>query len=409
MTLVFCLLAAASTPPGTSPVRYPESIEEVLREYPSRDANEAALALEALVAPVGIDLVPGHDPSNRRPDDEAVRRFREAQAGIADYLDRELGREDDGVDPPPTEVARFLAEHRARLESIEGAILTGELPHWERRLERLHQAPVPRLLGVLYLQKWMLADVLAREAAGDTSGAVRGLEASWELQRSFDYDPLLIVNLVSLGVVRYQCGALRHVKVEPAPWIEKLDRLDLRGPMMDSLAYEGWLLTQLVADPRRTERTDLPGRIVAIAERPYVRACLENISARWLEALETASVVGLSCDADFSGLDADFRSSLSWWNRMAKTTLTPFGMLGRLARTELDVAFTKKILEIRIAKAAKGTWPVPVSSDDGPACCPGVKWTFETNDGAVSLGIDPEPDWAGQMGLLLPMKFRSGS
>src|SRR5205085_2545668 len=80
------------------------TLDEVPQHYPPRDTSNDATRLISLAAAAGIDLSP-----------PAVRGAPSRRPRLGDYLDKQLTRADEGLDPPPPELVKDLSEHEAAL------------------------------------------------------------------------------------------------------------------------------------------------------------------------------------------------------------------------------------------------------------------------------------------------------
>ena len=405
--LVASTVAAAPLPPPSLD-HYPDSLEEVLSLFPTVDANPTARDLEELTAEIGIDLAPKPFEPRRRPTREDARAFDALKGAIGEYLAAELERSDSGTGAPPEVLASFLSTHRTSLEGIRDRLLRGDPPQWERRLERLWEAPIPNLLGHITLHKLFVAAALERAAAHDREGALRYLDASWQLNRSLRDEPMLITQLIAVSATRLQAGALRRIPDPPASWLDRIREHDYRRSLTTALWLEGWVWKQtgkppdFAADNRSwTERT------LVAAGVPYFRWCLEDASERWRRHLERVAQVDSLCGPDLQALDRELLESTPWWNRISNSLYSNLaGSLSRVARLELDLELTAAILDLESRRREAGAWPASYPIETSSAC-PDARWRYALrDDGGFSLALDRKIEWAGeQMGVMLPTRY----
>ncbi len=125
--------------------------EELLDRHPSRETSASALALEQLAVRVGADLAPRMRETAERPSRESGRAFGEAVSELGDYLDAELRAPAAAVGPPPENGAGFLEAQAPGIAELREALLSGQRPDWELRIEETYRAPIPNSIVLLKL------------------------------------------------------------------------------------------------------------------------------------------------------------------------------------------------------------------------------------------------------------------
>lgn len=382
--------------------------DDVLARYPVREANASALELERLAASLGIDLVPRTAENRERPE-RGRTEFRDVKRELGTYLSDELERPSRRVEPPPPALAAFLDEHREEIEAIHRHLVDAEIPLWERRVDLLYAAPIPNLLGHIDLHKLLTADALARLHGGDREGALAGLEATWKLHRSLLEDPLLIEQLIAIAETRGALGLLRKIDSPPEPWRDRLFEDDFRERFLEALTFEGWVLAQVGESEHTVSRGQgLLDRTVETLAGPYVRYRLAVVSDRHRRQMEDFSRVRVLCDENLGRFGPSLEAPLPWWQRAIPDPLPDFtGSIERLARLEVDLEMTAKILEIEaMRRAGDEGWPERIPGIERSSVCPDDSWTYSRAPaGSVSLGFDRELSWSDGPGLELPTRF----
>jgi hypothetical protein len=141
-----------------------------------------------------------------------------------------------------------------------------------------------------------------------------------------------------------------------------------------------------------------------------VRMCSSNTSdilMRHVDRLETA---GPLCSLDLKALEGQLADEVPWWNRIAPWFFfNDASVLARLARLDLDLELTAKLLDLRESRRrAGGEWPVSPKSIGDSRACPQVRWIYEVgSDGEMSIALDREKTWPDQMGTILPNRWTS--
>jgi hypothetical protein len=375
------------------------SKEEILIRFPQREANEAALELERLVAGLGIDIAPRTDDVRDRPTKEAARRYKRIKPMVGNYHARQIEQPVRVALPPPEQLISFLEEHEERLSAIRRHLIEGEAPRWELWLDPRFPTPFPNLLGHVDLQKLLIADAMVRNGRGESDEAIATLEACWKLNGAIREDPYLITQLVAVAITRLQAGALRQIETVPEPWHARLSEHDFRESFFTAMLVESWYWTQ-IQDPQIFD--ERPGRMERLAwtfTRPYANYCFADISDDYRRRLLELSERGPSCDYHLSDSDASLDIPAPFWNPFGDLVRPSFdGVLDRLARLELDLELTGRVLQLESTQ-----WDEWVEQS---SACPRDSWRYEAGpDGSMSIAFSREISWPDQIGAILPTRF----
>lgn len=387
--------------------------EEIVERYPHRAANAAALRIEGLIAELGIDIATRIEEGRDRPTQKDRNRFSKVKFVMGTYLTTQLERSDRNVDPPPERLRAFLDAHRAGLDALTRQLVAGESPRWELRIEHPVGAPLPNLLGHIDMHKLFIADVLVNVYSGDDDRAVAGLEASWRLNQALRNDPILITQLVWIAGTRMQAGALRHFEHVDPVWRERLAEREFRASFLEAMRYEGWHWTQIGAPAAAMSYSRFTfsspwKRAVEIVAKPYVRWCLADTSEKFRRRLENLTTVEVFCDEDLAGRHADMNIPIPRWNLFGEQIVPSIAhAVDRVARLELDLEMTAKLLEADAARRANGgRWPLSLPGIEESSACPADRWIYNVApEGAMTLAFSREISWPGQTGAVLPTRF----
>jgi hypothetical protein len=386
--------------------------DEILERYPPAEANAAALELERLTAPLGIDTATRSYEGRPRPTPEQKQGFKQSVAGdMAAYRTKLLESPRRATAPPPASVAAFLEVHAEELAAVRTHLAHGGIPKWEMHLEYVAAAPIPNLLGHIDLQKLLITDALAKHAAGDRDRALEDLEASWRLSQSLDDAPILINQLIVIADARMLAGALRQIPDVPAVWRDRLSERDFRRSFTNALKYESWMWTQLDETSDFASLSRLASRLINSIGRPYVRYCLADVSDDFHERLLALDDVRAICDYDLSTWGADLNVPIPRWNAIGSIVIPNLrGALERLASLELDLELTVKLLELEAARRSNGgRWPASLPGGELSRACPVDRWVYEaTPDGGMSLAFSRDIAWPDLKGHKLPARFSAG-
>jgi hypothetical protein len=407
VTLAAGSIAAAEPSPDLSAVAYPSSSEALLAEFPTVEANEPALELEALAAKLGIDLAPRSAKGRARTEPDAKKAWDAVRKDLESYVAGETGSADLDVRIPPLAVDRYLTAHRDTLDAVRALLVRGPHPRWERDLGKLASAGIPNLLGHLCIHKVLIADALAMEHAGDDRGALGSLEASWALNTSLRDEPSRIVQLIAVNITRLQAGTLRHLRGAGEAWSKRLREHDYRRSLLRAMTVEGFAWTQL-DDTSPAEPQGFVGRIGHTVGKPYLRLCLDDAAERWKGYLESVARTESLCEADLSRMDRELQESIPWWNLTARNLLPSGNGLERVARLELDLELTIRLLELETVRARTGTWPKALPRGERSSACPGLTFVYDVaEDRTMTLALSMEPGFsqAPSGALVLPTRY----
>jgi hypothetical protein len=378
------------------------SREEIMERFPPRGANEAALELERLTARLGIDIATRTEDARPRPSKEAARRYNRIKAKLGSYLERQVEQPRRAALPPPEQLIGFLGEEEENLAAIRRHLLEGELPRWELWLDPRYTTPFPNLLGHIDLQKLMIAEALVKNGRGEGAVALAALEASWRLNSAIRDDPYLITQLVAIAVTRLQVGALRQMEEVPAHWQERLVEHDFRGSFFMAMLLESWLWTQIEGSEIFETWLGRMERLAWTFTRPYADYCFADLSDDFRRRLLTLAESGATCDYHLSDSDAGLDIPVPFWNVMGDLVKPNLlGTLDRLARLELDLELTGRVLALESA-----IWDESVEQS---SACPRDNWLYEAGpDGSMSIRFSREISWQDQIGAILPTRFSVG-
>jgi len=259
-------------------------------------------------------------------------------------------------------------------------------------------------MGHIDLLKLLLADSLALAAMGDGEGAQDSLEASWRLTSALRDDPILITQTITISNARLQAGVLRRLESVPEGWSERLDEHDYRRSLLEGLQLESWTWMRL-DDPGTLYEVSPLQRAVFAAARPYARYCTADLSEAWHRRLVEISELDYLCDR---GADLDI--PVPQWNLVGRIAVPGYsGLIERIARLEIDLELTAKLLELRSARDANGgAWVASLPGIESSRACPRDRWLYEVGPGGgMSIALDRAIEWADARGAVLPTRYVS--
>ena len=426
------------------------------QRFPNTQRNDAALKLAASVAKLGFNAGGGSfSPVDRyigsvadfSPSEDDRKAFEEIRQELKQYLDAEIAKPNDTVNPPSEKLQRYLASKQTALAELRQQVLNNEVPHWGTditwMLEGDMTVPLPGYLWQANFQQFLALDILEKYRKGQTEAAAEMLEVSWKINQSLTESPLLISPLVALIVTKYQAGVMRKVDRLPAQWQQRLLERDYRESILTSLQGEylskfkfsqdfvwkySWSSIQEASGASsgqgifalfQTETNDPPTLQEKILEwtlsqvlvwfklaiKPYLRFCAIDIYQVYQRSLAASRQQNV-CASDSVTVD-----DLAWWNYMNFMDWGPTSLPSqtrKAAKSMVDLELTQKILQVKALAAKAGKWP-PSVPEMKSSICPGAKWLYRVApDGTMSISFSEKPKWLEQRlksNLALPFTY----
>jgi len=191
--------AARSWPNGLG------TLAAVADRYPPQHENEAARTLTRLAAAV--------------PENDAVTA----------YVRQEIARGDLAIGAPPV---------MAGISAIRDLLLR-EPVMWERDLLQQHGGLLGKVAMHLTLMRALVASALGRARQHD-GAAWDDLHAAWNLTRSLDGFPHIIVRAVAMSMTRAINAVAWKMPLPVPAWFAEVQERDFVQPMIETLQYNDW-------------------------------------------------------------------------------------------------------------------------------------------------------------------------
>lgn len=420
------------------------------QRFPKAEPNDAALKLAASLAKVGFDGGASFSSVDRsigsradfKSSEDDRKAFEEIRQELKQYLDAELAKPNNTVNPPSKKLQRYLAGRQTALAELRQQVLNNVVPRWGTDISWILEgnitAPGPAYLWQANFQQVLALDILEKYRKGQTQAAAEMLEVSWKLNQPLTESPLFMPQLVALIVAKYPAGVMRKAEILPVQWQQRLLEHDYHESILTSVQGEylfrfkflqdflwkhSWsslldsysssleeigassghgLLSLLQTEtnyfyPPTLEEKILDWTLSHVlvwfkpAIKPYVRFCAINTYQVYKRSLAASRQQNV-CASD-SAPAKDF----AWWNYISRTsgrTSTNFpSQTSKAAKSMLDLELTQKILQVKTLAAKTGKWP-PSVPDMNSSICPGAKWLYRVApDGTMSISFSEKPKW----------------
>lgn len=180
-----------------------------------------------------LAAVPGRYPP--RHENEAARRLTSLARSVAEndavtaYVRQEIARGELAIAEPPA---------IPDLSAIRQLLLR-EPVVWERNLSAQHGGLLEKVAMYRSLTRVLIASALGRARRQDAA-AWEDLHAAWNLAKSLDGHPHLIVQIVAMSMTR-AINAVAWKMPLPAPaWFGEVEGRDFVRPFIETLQAESW-------------------------------------------------------------------------------------------------------------------------------------------------------------------------
>jgi hypothetical protein len=353
-------------------------IEDLPNQYPYRNDNEAAIQLKTLAVRLGINFAfygEGNNFLPQRSDWERLRRLN-LDYSLWKYMNEQLWRKDDSVDPPFTLLARYLTDYQKKLEDVRDYLLTSPQIVWRQNLNWTNEygqpsPAVPNFSGISDLQSVMSARVLELTAAQNYQEAEKYLEAQWKLGES----------LKSLSDLSSQRDAIRTDKqlmtlMRKLPldqhWIPKIAKHNYGKAFMKSFMIEEWFLWR-----QRNEYEMTKSPVLNNIFNPYLRLGLSRELENEMEELQRLQTRN-PCDIGYMELR---ESQKSTWERIPWRweLYNKLNTYAEITEIELMRELTTKVIKVK-----HGYFPKD-GSERSEACKNGTWEYWRSPDGSITI------------------------
>lgn len=376
------------------------SYPALVHGYTVAESNASARRVEEIAGGIGfgLGLRRGWASASTSPLSEAERE------AFRLYVDGELTRPSGEVAPPPAPVADFLAARRTALNTFEEFLSSAPPPRWASDPSGDEENWPQLALGAhVQLHRLLVADALLSSSKGETTGAVRALEASWNLGSALTGRPEVTSQMMATAVGRFQTGGLRRVGGSTRTWGRRLDEMGSRRQLVDALLLQQGDVRESRMRLRRLMAKERSAWVAPIA--PFLevneRLWYPGYSRGWMRAIE-----GLRDAPAFEEpKDVAPRTDKATEIILAIAVPNLRSIFERADRLALDAELTGKILRVKEVRRAQGAWPQP-SVEISTSSFPGLSWNYSVDAGAMTIALNRElPKPAA--GLVLPTSFSS--
>jgi hypothetical protein len=186
-----------------------QSIASYISQHPKTAPNQSAIELQALIAKLGLSVDVFGDGSEVKvkPTAAAIGEWKSIEVTLSDFVNKQLAKTEDSIEPIPTKLATYLKTHQAELEAIETHLATNSLPEWGTDLWIAQSDPqaensplLSKLMNVFslaHVQNLTIANLLEKQQQPSVDLA-RNLVAIEKLQLSVRSQQSLVGQLIGV-------------------------------------------------------------------------------------------------------------------------------------------------------------------------------------------------------------------
>ncbi|HUR79575.1 MAG TPA: hypothetical protein VM733_02340 [Thermoanaerobaculia bacterium] len=231
-------------------------IADAQKRFPVTKDNAGAAKLIELARKAQVDL--------QRERDRGGSVSEDTRHAFAEYLETQLQRGTDAIDPPATDVQHYLTDNAAVLEEIKALALSGEPIVFASDINKEERdAPGPNLVGLQHLHRVFIVRALLAAKAGN-AGAWDELQVAWKLVGPLWQRPDSMAVTTASSGARMLNTAARKLPLPPAPWFREVLTFN----------YERALAASQQAEAFRAKTPAFNARVRGMAEEVLrVRAC----------------------------------------------------------------------------------------------------------------------------------------
>lgn len=374
----------------------PPAAQAVTQQFPARDSDQSAQTLQALVQPLGLELIEPRIAQEIVTQSPAT----EPPIGAETWLNILHDSTDQTV--LPNELITYLKEHSTELTAIIAHLVNEPLPQWVRpswpELLQINAANTvltdsPVKAGVNYpafitLQRLILLTGVMGAQQDEPQVARDSLTAAWNLLLSLADQPFGF----SPTMLREQGAALRQFHLELTDWRK---RWQTANPIYLGAQPTAWPVLQaeflkslaghLGCQPSQTKCESAAGLRLLFRSvmQPYLTFAAIDLFHR---ASHTPLSSACLPPADINPQAWLEGEKTLRWN---EATYTYLQLTARLERSNyLNWELTDKVLQLRDLIAQTGQLPTTVPGLGKSSVCPSLQWTYQvtaTDQGTLAI------------------------
>ncbi len=392
-----------------------QAIATYISQYPPAAPNQSAIELQALMTKLGLSINVFGDGSKVKtiPTTAAIDEWKKIETELYTFVNKQLDKSEDSIDPIPDKVATYLKNHRADLDAIATHLTNNPLPEWgsnswiSQRDPKADDNPLlsqlPNFLSINYLNNLTIANLIDKQQKPNAD-FTRDLITIEKLQQSTHSQQSLVGQLVStIGgnnaskLVRQMDSPQAKLNDRlPTAWGDNLFTKERHRYMRGAIENESIVANKFLLDPALLDRLFvvydnplrfIPGlstilqprfRLIAVDRHQEISKGLDYWSKQNICRTDGNSSVKSSIDTNEYTIDP-----------VLLTNQYP-----KILKQDLFWELTTGIRQIK-AKLAAGQKVDLVAKDFNlqSKVCPGEQWTATATNNSINIAFSHPPNW----------------
>ncbi|WP_017306522.1 hypothetical protein [Spirulina subsalsa] len=360
------------------------------QEFPPTPPNSAALQLETLANPLGINL---ELSDSSTPPESTAQLLPEISDDLTQYLEQLGESTQDNIPPIPEKLQNYLNLHRNEITGIRRHILTTDslyfgIPYQITRLNL--QTESPPIQGHFRLSQVLILAALESYLAGEITTASENLEAAAILTETLRQQrPDLITQLASLLLDKRLSQIVRQFNLAPTPWQIERQPKAVEQAMIRALRLENAILTNALFDPFTYDLANSYALgLLQVFKKPYfylVAADTWSTQNRIYDYLEHQTFCYFIPETLVNNPDLTFAG----WNVYGNSIL--YKQWLRVGASQLHWDLTEKVQKIKLMGQQNQQLPEQIHSLED-SLCPESRWVYRLNpDGSAEISLEGIP------------------
>jgi hypothetical protein len=388
-----------------------QAIASYVRQHPKTAPNQSAIELQVLMTKLGLSVEVFGDGSKAKvkPSPTVLAEWKTTRSNLEKYLDKQLAKTKDSIDPLPTELSNYLRHHQANIVAIETHLIDNPLPQWGVDLDWIQQSnlntgnnsssPLLRYLDLFNTEKLLIVNILDKQQLQNTDLS-RDLAAIEKIQQSIQSQPSFIGQLVSRIGEGKISKLVRQVDTIPNGWGTNLFRIDRHQQMLDTISGESMMTGRIMQDSslfnlllisQENPLRFIPG-FYHLA-RPQLRLATVDRYAETQQGLAYWRKQNI-CHTDGKNGVIDSPPVFGLIDDLLYSPTQMTSQYKKVLKQDLYWELTNSVRQVK-AKLVAGEKVDRVAKEFNLASqvCPGENWTAKAKDGAVSIEFSHPPNW----------------
>ncbi len=371
-------------------------LEDLVREFPRSEGNEAAVRLEGNLSAMGMLTPPQFttlaEEQAWKASHRSVVDAAEVESSIGevwDYVENELRRGDDLIAEVPPGVECVLTVLGDGLSRLRRDLSTGALPAWKSDIslpendDQMHADDLRRVSELL------LADALHSWRCGLREAALQDLEASSRIARALWTRPSVSQRFDSILISNRVAAAVRKIDLGRLAWMDRLMETDYRRGFVAAYAVQsvrGSSYSVVYFPPAMRLKTRDWLRLWIVRQSKFGSAARDalKIEAAWASRVHKAT----PCDYDSAAADRFWDQTAARFDPLAQVFAWP-------PNVHWETVFLRHMLEIeltdRVLKARQGSGVPCEGFECESEACPTARWSCSQSGRVVAVAFEGSP------------------